>query len=76
MAHLVGAVYVAPANVDFRFDRMVEPDGFVVPLVEGRWRPDDTRPEIIVGELTWQPDPTAPPLTIDLDTYFKEVCLE
>lgn len=130
VAQLVGAVYVAPADVEFRFDRMVEPDVLVVPLVEGRsprtwedvrrlllaveilspstaradrvakrllyqrervseywmvdvasrlierWRPDDTRPEIIVGELMWQPEPGAPPLTIDLDAYFKEVCLE
>ena len=130
VAQLLGAVYVAPADVEFRFDRMVEPDVFVVPLVEGRspktwedvrrlllaveilspssaradrvakrllyqregvaeywmvdvasrlierWRPDDSRPEIIVGDLTWQPDPAAPALTIDLDAYFKEVCLE
>ena len=129
-AQLLGAVYVAPAEVAFRFDRMVEPDVFAVPLVEGRspktwadvrrlllaveilspstaradrvakrllyqrervpeywmvdvasrlierWRPDDTRPEIIVGKLTWQPDPRSPALTLDLNAYFKEVCLE
>ena len=127
---VVADVYVAPADVEFRDDRMVEPDLFVVPLVDGRkprtweeaktlllaveilspssaradrvakrllyqrervaeywmvdvasrlierWRPDDTRPEIIVGELTWQPDPAAPAFTVDLDAYFKEVCLE
>ena len=44
-------------------------------LIE-RWGPDDNRPEIIVGELMWQPDRAASPLAIDLDSYFKEVCLE
>lgn len=126
----VAEVYVAPADVEFRFDRMVEPDLFVVPMVEGRrprnweevrrlllaveilspssaradrlakrllyqrehvseywivdvaarlierWRPDDSRPEIIVGPLVWMPAPEFPPLTIDLEGYFKEVCIE
>lgn len=129
-AHGVGDVYFAPADVEFAYDRMVEPDVFVVPLVEGRrprtwdevkrmllaveilspssaradrvtkrllyqrervdeywivdvdsrlierWRPDDTRPEIVGGGLVWQPGPGTPALTIDLDAYFKEVCLE
>ena len=126
----IGDLYIAPADIEFRYDRMVEPDLFVVPMVDGRrprtwddvrrlllaveilspstarsdrlvkrtlfqrehvpeywivdvaarlierWGPDDTRPEIIVGELMWQPDRAASPLTIDLDSYFKEVCLE
>jgi len=133
-SYLVGRpiadVYIAPADVEFRIDRMVEPDLFVVPLVDGRrprtwgeakrlllaveilspstaradrlakrllyqrervaeywivdvdarlierWRPDDSRPEIIVRDLAWQPDSAAPTLTIDLDGYFREVCLE
>lgn len=126
----VAAVYIAPADIEFRNDRMVEPDLFVVPLIDGRkprtweeaktlllavevlspssaradrvakrllyqregvaeywmvdvasrlierWRPDDSRPEIIEGALSWQPDPAIPALAIDLDAYFKEVCLE
>lgn len=127
---MLGTVYIAPADVEFRYDRMVEPDLFVVPLVEGRrphtwedvrrlvlavevlspstaradrlakrtlyqreqvpqywiidvaarlierWGPDDSRPEIVVGQLQWHPEPQAPPLEIDLDAYFAEVCLE
>jgi Uma2 family endonuclease len=127
---MVQEVYVAPADIEFRFDRMVEPDLFVVPMVDGRrprrweevrrlllaveilspssarsdrlakrllyqreqvpeywivdvdarlierWRPNDTRPEIIVGTLDWVPAPEFPTLTIDLDAYFQEVCIE
>lgn len=39
-SHLVqralGNAMIAPADVEFAFDRMVEPDLFVVPLVDGR----------------------------------------
>jgi Uma2 family endonuclease len=38
-------------------------------LVE-RWRPDDTRPELISNELIWSPSSTHPPLTIDLPALF------
>ena len=118
---------IAPADVEFDNERMVEPDVFVVPLVEGRkprawedvrrlllaveilspstaradrqvkrrlyqrqgvpeywivdvdarlierWRPDDTRPEILTDRLEWQPDPTHPPLAVDLARYFADV---
>ena len=128
-AHLVGEIIVAPANVEFGLDTMIEPDLFVVPLVEGRrprtwedvkrlllavevlspstaradrhakrllyqrervpeywivdvdarlierWRPDDSRPEITVDKLEWQPDAGTQPLIIDLEAYFKEVCV-
>lgn len=128
--HPIAGLYIGPADVEFGVDRMVEPDLFVVPLVDGRqprtwgeagrlllaveilspstaradrlakrllyqrervseywivdvdarlierWRPDDVRPEIIVGELAWQPDPAAPALAIDLDSYFKEARLD
>jgi Uma2 family endonuclease len=39
-------------------------------LIE-RWRPGDTRPEILDHRIEWQPDSTALPLTIDLQTLFK-----
>lgn len=122
-----GHAMIAPADVEFDAERMVEPDVFVVPLVEGRrphrweeagrlllaveilspstaradrqvkrrlyqqqgvpeywivdvdarlierWRPEDTRPEILDQQLTWQPDPAAPPLVIDLARYFVDV---
>jgi Uma2 family endonuclease len=47
---------------------IVEPDAR---LVE-RWRPDDTRPEILSETLTWQPDPGQAPLEIDLVEMFRE----
>jgi Uma2 family endonuclease len=41
-------------------------------LVE-RWRPVDTRPEVLDHEITWQPGPDVPPLRIDLDRFFVHV---
>jgi Uma2 family endonuclease len=38
-------------------------------LVE-RWRPDDTRPEILSDELRWEPVPGGAVLSIDLPTLF------
>ena len=38
-----------------------------------RWRPTDTRPEVLTDSLTWQPPFDIPPLVIDLDAYFAEV---
>ena len=38
-----------------------------------RWRPTDTRPEILTESLTWQPSAEIQPLVIDLDAYFAEV---
>jgi len=49
----LGDVYIAPADVEFRYDRMVEPDLFVVPLVEGR-RPrtwEDVRRLLLAVEI-------------------------
>lgn len=41
-------------------------------LVE-RWRPGDTRPEIVSGTLEWQPRGDLEPLRIDLPALFDEV---
>ena len=122
-----GTVMIAPADVEFDSERMVAPDVFVVPLVEGRrprrweevgrlllaveilspssahadrqvkrrlyqrervpeywvvdvdarlierWRPDDTRPEILDQQLAWQPDPVHASLVIELGRYFTDV---
>jgi hypothetical protein len=38
-----------------------------------RWRPGDTRPEILDRSLEWQPSPEHPPLSIDLVAYFRDV---
>jgi len=40
-------------------------------LVE-RWRPEDTRPEVLLDRVTWQPDPAVEPLTIELSAIFGE----
>ena len=41
-------------------------------LVE-RWRPDDTRAEVITETLVWQPRPELAPLRIALPAFFAEV---
>ena len=41
-------------------------------LVE-RWRPSDTRPEILTDVLLWQPNPESAPLTVELNEYFDGV---
>lgn len=38
-----------------------------------RWRPTDSRPEVLTESLTWQPMAEYPPLVIDLNAYFGEV---
>ena len=40
-------------------------------LVE-RWRPDDTRPEVLLDNVTWQPEAALAPLTIELGTLFGD----
>ncbi len=41
-------------------------------LIE-RWRPSDTRPEVLTESIEWQPDASHPPLAIDLESYFADV---
>ena len=126
-ANAEGDIWFAPADVVFDRHNVVEPDLFVVPLVNGRpprtweeaghlllaievispasakkdrhvkrslyqrqgvpeywvvdvdaehverWRPGDTRPEILDRSLEWQPSPEHSPLSIDLVGYFREV---
>jgi Uma2 family endonuclease len=38
-----------------------------------RWRPDDSRPEILSEQLVWQPGSAYQALTIDLPAYFHRV---
>ena len=122
----IGDVIVAPADIVFDQHTLVEPDLFVVPLVDGRkpadwavvgalllvievlspstarcdrelkrrryqrervpeywivdvacrlverWRPDDTRPEIVTGTLPWRPAGAADACIVDLETVFQE----
>ncbi len=125
--HRIGQAIWAPADVTFSETRMVQPDLFVVPLVDGResrtwedvgrlllavevlspstaradrqlkrrlyqqqgvpdywivdvdarlverWRPEDTRPEIVSERLLWQADNVGAALEIELAAYFAEV---
>lgn len=41
-------------------------------LVE-RWRPGDTRPEVLADTLTWRPAPELPELTVALGPLFERV---
>jgi Uma2 family endonuclease len=58
-----------------RYQRAGTPEYWIVDpdarLVE-RWRPEDTRPEILADTLTWQPDPGQLALEIDLASMFRE----
>jgi Uma2 family endonuclease len=45
---------------------IVDTDGRVIE----RWRPEDTRPEVLAETISWQPAPTAAPLVIDLPQMF------
>lgn len=47
---------------------IVDPDARVIE----RWRPEDTRPEVLSELLTWQPDPAHLPLEVDLPALFRE----
>ena len=41
-----------------------------------RWRPADSRPEVLVQTLEWRPVAAVSPLVIDLQKYFAEVWRE
>ena len=122
----VAALLWSPAEIAFTPRRVVQPDLFVAPLVEGReprawpeiarlhlavevlspstasrdrsvkrrlyqehadeywivdldarlverWRPEDTRPEILDATLDWQPAWAQTGLTLDLPQLFREI---
>jgi Uma2 family endonuclease len=52
------------------------PEYWIVDLdarIVERWRPDDSRPEVLFIELDWQPSKDSPALSIDLPAYFARV---
>ena len=59
-----------------RYQRAGVPEYWIVDpdarLIE-RWRPDDTRPEILTEQITWQPNHAADALEIDLAALFAEI---
>jgi Uma2 family endonuclease len=59
-----------------RYQRAAVPEYWVVDLdarLVERWRPADSRPEILTDRLAWQPTGAAEPLELDLTEYFQEV---
>jgi len=59
-----------------RYQRARVPEYWIVDLdarVIERWRPDDSRPEILSETLEWKQDPAVDPLVIALPELFAEV---
>jgi Uma2 family endonuclease len=59
-----------------RYQRARVPEYWIVDLdarLVERWRPDDTRPEVLSGDLSWRPN-GEDELVIDLPAWFNEVC--
>jgi Uma2 family endonuclease len=58
-----------------RYQRAPVPEYWIVDLdarLVERWRPDDTRPEILTETLEWKPVPGLAPLVIELPGLFAE----
>ena len=82
-ALLLAIEVLSPATA--RYDRLVKrrryqrapvPEYWIVDLdarLVERWRPDDTRPEILIETLEWAPVPELTPLVIELPAFFAEV---
>ena len=59
-----------------RYQRASVPEYWIVDLdarLVERWKPDDTRPEILTETLEWTPAPGLKPLEIELPVFFAEV---
>ena len=59
-----------------RYQRAGVPEYWVVELdarLVERWRPTDSRPEILTDRLAWQPTGASSPLELDVAEYFQEV---
>jgi Uma2 family endonuclease len=59
-----------------KFQRLGIPEYWIVDLdarLIERWKPADSRPEILTEVLEWLPVPEGQPLTIDLTTLFDGI---
>jgi Uma2 family endonuclease len=58
------------------YQRAGVPEYWIVDLdarIVERWRPGDTRPEVLDAAISWQPEPGGPALTLDLPSLFGRV---
>lgn len=62
-----------------RYQRNRVPEYWIVDdhaqIIE-RWRPDDSRPEILADQLLWQPEGAREPFALDLPAFFLDVLPE
>ena len=59
-----------------RYQRAGVPEYWIVDLdsrLVERWRPDDTRPEVLFASMPWQPPGASEPLTLDLAGLWNAV---
>jgi Uma2 family endonuclease len=62
-----------------RLQRAKVPEYWIVDLdarLIERWRPGDSRPEVLEERLEWRPEPSLAPLALDLPAFFREVHAE
>ena len=62
-----------------KYQKKLIPEYWIVDLdarIVERWRPDDSRPEVLSEQLSWQPGKDILALSIDLPAYFARVFAE
>jgi Uma2 family endonuclease len=61
-----------------RYQRNRVPEYWVVDATSEtieRWRPDDTRPELLAEQLVWHPEGASEPFVLDLARFFAEIAV-
>jgi Uma2 family endonuclease len=61
-----------------RYQRNRVPEYWVVDAASEtieRWRPDDTRPELLAEQLVWHPEGAGEPFVLDLERFFASVAM-
>ena len=59
-----------------RYQRAGVPEYWIVDLdsrLIERWRPEDTRPELLSGDATWHPPGAPEALELDVESLFREI---